>query len=133
MKSNKGPSIFAEDVLVIGAISSDSQVEIFGRVEGDVRAGSLTIGKDAYVKGEVVAESVVVRGRVEGLVRARNVQLVSTASVQGDIIQATLAVQNGAVFNGHCRQEADISHSDAVDKTANDSIDFEMRWRPTFF
>jgi len=106
MKSKTASSIFAEDILVIGAISSEGQVEIFGRVEGGVRAGSLTIGHDASVIGEVAAESVVVHGRIEGLVRARNVLLLSTASVQGYIVQARLAIQSGAEFDGQCRWEA---------------------------
>lgn len=117
MKAKKGPSVFAEDVVVIGAIWSEGQVEIFGRVEGDVRVGSLTIGKDASVTGEVVAENLVVRGHIEGLVRAHSVQLVSTASVQGDIVQSKLTIQNGAEFNGHCRHEAGrISDHESVHK-----------------
>ena len=120
MKAKKGPSVFAEDVVVIGAISSEGQVDIFGTVEGDVRAGSLTIGKDASVTGEVVAENLVVRGRIEGLVRAHSVELVSTASVEGDIVQSKLTIQSGAVFNGHCRQEAArVSGNEAFDKPAS--------------
>lgn len=106
MKS-KAPSILSADLTITGSISSEGEVQLDGVVEGDVRAGSLSIGEEATVKGEVVAESVVVRGRVEGSVRARQVQLAATARIEGDIIHATLAVESGAYFDGHCRRSSD--------------------------
>lgn len=106
MKS-KAPSILSADLTITGSIFSDGEVQLDGTVEGDVRAGSLSIGEEATVKGEVVAETVVVRGRVEGSVRARQVQLAATARIEGDIVHATLAVESGAYFDGHCRRSSD--------------------------
>lgn len=106
MKS-KAPSILSADLTITGSITSDGEVQLDGVVEGDVRAGSLSIGEEATVKGEVVAESVVIRGRVEGSVRARQVQLAATARIEGDIVHATLAVESGAYFDGHCRRSSD--------------------------
>lgn len=106
MKS-KAPSILSADLTITGSISSEGEVQLDGVVEGDVRAGSLSIGEEATVKGEVIAESVVIRGRVEGSVRARQVQLAATARIEGDIIHATLAVESGAYFDGHCRRSSD--------------------------
>lgn len=107
MKSNKAPSILSADLMITGSIVSDGEVQLDGRVDGDVRAGSLTIGEEASVKGEVIAESVVVRGRIEGSLRARQVQLASTARIEGDIVHSTLAVESGAFFDGHCRRSSD--------------------------
>lgn len=106
MKS-KAPSILSADLTITGSITSEGEVQLDGTVEGDVRAGSLSIGEEATVKGEVIAESVVVRGRVEGSVRARQVQLAATARIEGDIVHATLAVESGAYFDGHCRRSSD--------------------------
>ncbi len=106
MKS-KAPSILSADLVVHGSIMSEGEVQLDGTVEGDVRAGSLTIGEEANVKGEVVAETVVIRGRVQGSVRARQVQLASTARVEGDVIHATLSIESGAFFDGHCRRSTD--------------------------
>lgn len=109
MKSNKAPSIFAHDIVVVGSITSDGEVQIDGRLEGDVRAGALTIGQGAFVKGDIVADSVVVHGRIEGRVQARSVVLASPASVHGEISYATLAIQSGAVMDGLCRRAFDAS------------------------
>ncbi|MCH8489468.1 MAG: polymer-forming cytoskeletal protein [Oceanicaulis sp.] len=117
MKS-KAPSILSADLVVHGSIMSEGEVQLDGTVEGDVRAGSLTIGEEANVKGEVVAETVVIRGRVQGSVRARQVQLASTARVEGDVIHATLSIESGAFFDGHCRRSTDPMTDKATAKPA---------------
>lgn len=116
MKS-KAPSILSADLVVHGSIMSEGEVQLDGTIEGDVRAGSLTIGEEANVKGEVVAETVVIRGRVQGSVRARQVQLAATARVEGDVIHATLSIESGAFFDGHCRRSTDPMTDKATSRT----------------
>jgi len=103
----KAPSIISTDLSITGSISSEGEVQLDGNVDGDIRAGSLTIGEEASVNGEVHCETVVVRGRVNGSIRARQVQLASTARIEGDIIHATLAIESGAYFDGYCRRSSD--------------------------
>lgn len=102
-----GPSLFSADVKMKGAIVSQGEVQIDGVIEGDVRASSLTIGDTGAVKGEVVAESVVVRGTVEGRIRARKVQLCTGAKVRGDIFHASLAIEPNALFEGAVKHAQD--------------------------
>lgn len=106
MKS-KAPSILSSDLVLTGSIVSDGEIQLDGTVDGDVRAGSLIIGEEASVSGEVFAETVVVRGKVTGSVRARQIQLASTARIEGDIVHAALSVESGAFFDGHCRHSSD--------------------------
>lgn len=97
-------SIIANGVTIRGAIDAEgAELQVDGEIDGNVRAGSLTIGDTGLVKGDVVSESVLVNGRVEGSVRARKVQLAKNAHVQGDITHQSLAVEMGAVFEGQCR------------------------------
>ena len=103
----KAPSILSADLKITGSIVSDGEVQLDGTVEGDVRATDLTIGEEASIKGEVIAENVVIRGRVNGSVRARQVQLSSTARVEGDVIHATPAIESGAYFDGLCKRSSD--------------------------
>ena len=103
----KAPSILSADLKITGSIVSDGEVQLDGTVDGDVRATDLTIGEEASITGEVVAENVVIRGRVNGSVRARQVQLSSTARVEGDVIHATLAIESGAYFDGLCKRSSD--------------------------
>lgn len=85
--------------------SGDIQIE--GTVEGDIRAHLLTVGDGATVKGECVADDVVVNGRVVGCVRGLKVRLTASARVEGDIIHKTIAIESGAHFEGSVKREDD--------------------------
>jgi cytoskeletal protein CcmA (bactofilin family) len=118
MKS-KAPSIISADMVLQGSVNSDGEVQLDGTVEGDLRAGSLTIGEEASVEGEVIAENVIVRGRVKGSIRARQVQLAATARIEGDIVHSSLSMESGAFFDGHCRHSSDpVADSGASGKSS---------------
>jgi cytoskeletal protein CcmA (bactofilin family) len=101
------PSIISDDLVVIGTLTSTGDIQIDGRVDGDIRSGSVTIGEKANFEGEIVAEECTIRGRVQGVVRARKVQLSSTCHMEGTILHEVLAVEVGAFFEGTCRHSAD--------------------------
>lgn len=102
-----GPSIISADVKMKGTVTSQGELQIDGVIEGDVRASALTIGESGAVKGEVIAESVIVRGSVEGCIRGRKVQLCQGAKVHGDIFHASLAIEPNAVFEGAVKHAQD--------------------------
>jgi len=101
------PSILAADAVIKGTITCEGDMQIDGRVEGDVRSVSLVIGDKAEIHGEILAEEVTVRGRVIGRIRARKVQLCATSHVEGDILHEAFAVESGAFFEGNCRHSDD--------------------------
>ncbi len=100
---SSAPSILSADTVVTGTLVSVGDMQIDGRVEGDVRSVSLVIGEKAEIHGEVIAEDVTVRGRVIGRIRARKVLLCATSHVEGDILHEAFAVESGAFFEGNCR------------------------------
>ncbi len=120
---NGAPSIISSDLTVTGTLASAGDMQIVGNIVGDVRLGNLVVGESATVKGEIVAEEVVVRGRVEGSIRARKVQLCATCKVEGNILHETFAVESGALFEGNCR------HSDnpLSDETAPKMASFQRK------
>ncbi len=101
------PSIISDDLVVIGTLTSTGDIQIDGRVDGDIRSSSVTIGEKANFQGEIVAEECTIRGRVQGIVRARKVQLSGTCHMEGTILHEALAVEVGAFFEGTCRHCAD--------------------------
>lgn len=101
------PSIISNDLVVIGTLTSTGDIQIDGRVDGDIRSGSVTIGEKANFEGEIVAEECTIRGRVQGVVRARKVHLSGTCHMEGTILHESLAVEIGAFFEGSCRHCAD--------------------------
>ncbi len=102
-RSASAPSIISADMVINGTISSTGDIQIDGRIEGDVRSIGLVIGDKAEINGEVLAEDVTVRGKVTGRIRARKVLLAATSHVEGDILHEAFAVESGAFFEGNCR------------------------------
>ncbi len=100
---SSAPSIISADLVVQGTLTSTGDIQIDGRVEGDVRSSGLVIGEKAFIQGEVYADDVTVRGRVQGGIRAHKVLLCTTCHVEGNILHQAFAVEAGAFFEGNCR------------------------------
>jgi cytoskeletal protein CcmA (bactofilin family) len=98
------PSIVAADMRVLGNLESDGDVQIDGRVDGDLRIRSVTIGEGATVNGAVFGETIVVAGSVNGEIRGQSVMLSATAKVVGDIHHNSLAIDAGAFLQGLCKR-----------------------------
>lgn len=94
------PSVLSADLTISGDIRTQGEIRVEGVVEGDIRAERLTISEGAKIRGEVVAEEVVVNGHVSGRLRATKVRLAGSAQVEGDIIHKAIAIENGAHFEG---------------------------------
>ncbi|PRX31894.1 protein CcmA, bactofilin family [Meinhardsimonia xiamenensis] len=116
-KAKPPASVLSSDLAIVGNLKTTGDIQVEGTVEGDIRAHLLTVGEGATVKGEIVADDVVVNGRVIGRVRGLKVRLTSTARVEGDIIHKTIAIESGAHFEGSV-QRADDPLSNGAGRTA---------------
>lgn len=94
-------SLISADLSVRGDLSSPGDLQIDGFVEGDIQCQSLTIGPSATVTGNVTAEEVLIRGTLHGHIEACSVTLGKSAQVIGDISHDTIAIEAGAVLEGH--------------------------------
>ncbi len=120
-KAKPPASSLSSDLLITGNLKTSGDIQIEGQVEGDIRAHLLTIGEGATVKGECIADDVVVNGRVVGRVRGLKVRLTSTARVEGDIIHKTIAIESGAHFEGSVQRQDDPLNKDAGAKPVKTS------------
>jgi cytoskeletal protein CcmA (bactofilin family) len=106
-KAKPPASVLSSDLHIKGNIKTTGDLQIDGQIDGDIRAHLLTIGEGATVKGELVADDVVIHGRIIGRVRGLKVRLTSTARVEGDIIHKTIAIESGAHFEGSVQRQDD--------------------------
>ena len=99
------PSILGRDITITGDIKTDGDVQVDGRLDGNIKAGSLTVGESGAVNGKIIAGTVHVRGKVTGKIEANVVDLSDTANVQADLVQDQLTIANGAFFDGKCSRK----------------------------
>ncbi len=101
------PSVIGPDLTVIGNLVSSGQVQVDGEVQGDIHGTHIVVGEEARITGGIVSEEVVVRGTVMGSIRGRRVMLQAESKVEGDIYHQTLAIEQGAYFEGKSRRSQD--------------------------
>ncbi len=98
-------SAISRGITVVGRIFGEGTVEVFGRIEGELRASTVSIQAGAQVDGDVVAEDLIIAGQVKGTIHADRVKLNSTALVEGDIFHRSLSIEENARFEGSSKRE----------------------------
>ena len=114
-------SVIDSWLTIRGDLESEGEVQVDGTVNGDIRCAHLVVGKDAVIIGNITAEEVIVRGKVNGIIRALSVTLQDTAVVESEIYHKSLAVEQGACFDGHSRRRNDPMKADIVGLSAEKS------------
>lgn len=107
-----GISVIGNDLTLLGekiTIISQNKLQVDGHVRGNVHGKQVLITEQGSVVGMVCAEKIEVRGGVRGSIRAVSVTLHSTAQVEGDIMHQTLAIFEGAKFDGRVRRSGDTA------------------------
>jgi cytoskeletal protein CcmA (bactofilin family) len=89
---------------IIGNIECNGAAQVFGRIEGELRASDLLLGNGSQVEGSVIAQEVTVCGRVKGIVRAVHVKLQNGGVVEGDIFHRSLSIDENSQFEGSSRR-----------------------------
>ena len=107
--ANSAPSIIGSDVTIKGDVTTLGEIQLDGKIEGDVRSAALTIGEQGSVQGVVTAEEVIVKGTVNGQIKGRNIRLEKTAKVRGDLFHETLSVEAGAFIEGKLTHKKDAT------------------------
>jgi cytoskeletal protein CcmA (bactofilin family) len=114
---NVSSSVIGTDLTVLGNLQSKGEIQIEGTVQGDIQAARIIVGPAARITGGVVADDVVVQGTVMGSIRGNRVTLQSSSKVEGDVFHQSLAIEQGAFFEGKSRRSDDPT---AVNKPAGE-------------
>ncbi len=93
-------SVVGAELSVLGDIDCPGDLQVFGVVQGDVRARTLIIESGAHIEGRVFAQRLVVGGSVNGPVTATDIRIESTARVIGNITHNVLTIEPGAYLEG---------------------------------
>src|SRR6266403_4070149 len=108
-------SCIGSDMSIVGKIDCKGPAQIFGRIEGELRASDLLISDGAQVEGNVIAQNVTVCGRVKGTIRAVRVKLQDGGAVEGDIFHRSLSIDENSLFEGSSRRVENPTDAPSVE------------------
>jgi cytoskeletal protein CcmA (bactofilin family) len=94
--------VIDEGICVRGDLEGKGRLYIYGRVEGNVRAGEeLLVGGKAHVRGNFSSRVIHIEGIVEGDIEAsEKIFLKAGARIVGNIRAPVLIIEKGARYRG---------------------------------
>ena len=93
-----------KSIAIKGELSGSEDVYLEGELEGRVELldGSLIVGPDGRIRGNLQAPKILIRGRVDGNLYGReSVDLKKSAVLVGDIYTPRIAIEDGAYLKGN--------------------------------
>jgi len=111
-------SRIGSDMSIVGNIECKGPAQVFGRIEGEVRASDLQISDGATIDGSVTAQNVTICGHVKGTIRAVRVKLQNGGTVQGDIFHRSLSIDENSLFEGSSRRIENLTETPPSESTA---------------
>ena len=107
-------------------------LRVEGRVEGDLDCGSLVIGTEALIQGQVRAENARIAGRIEGAVSIRQLTVEAGARITGDVEYETISLETGAHVDGRLKHfSAQAAAAATVTPVLGAPREFKMIDAPT--
>jgi cytoskeletal protein CcmA (bactofilin family) len=103
MTAENTPARIGKSVVICGELKGSEDLIVDGRVEGTITLtkSCLTIGANANVAADLIAQDVLIQGHVHGnVVASGRVELRAGCVMEGDIRALRLAVEDNAVFRG---------------------------------
>jgi cytoskeletal protein CcmA (bactofilin family) len=108
--AEKLESFVGSNALFKGEMNVKGTLRLDGAIEGRVNADWVILSESALVKGDIVAQKIVIGGRVEGNLRAKElVEIQSKGKVIGEIFTDKLSVVEGAEINGNIKMKSEES------------------------
>jgi cytoskeletal protein CcmA (bactofilin family) len=125
-------SCIGSDMSIVGNVDCKGPAQVFGRIEGELRASDLLVGDGAQVEGSVIAQNVTVCGRIKGTIRAVRVKLQNGGAVEGDIFHRSLSIDEDSHFEGSSRRVENLTETtSSVDAKAPQTKDIQSPTPPS--
>lgn len=103
--TEKVDTLIGSNTTFEGTIRAEGTVRINGNVTGEIIvSGNVIIGDSSTIKGNIKAENAYVSGAVHGnITTSDQLHMTPTSKVHGDIEVKNVIIDEGAIFNGHCK------------------------------
>jgi cytoskeletal protein CcmA (bactofilin family) len=100
-----GKAILGKGSEVEGKLRFDGTARIDGKFKGEIQsAGTLIIGEQAPIDGELDVDGAIVSGEVHGNITAKTrIELHAPAKLYGNLTTPVIVIQEGVIFDGNCQ------------------------------
>ena len=115
---NRIDSLIGPGTRIEGNLSFSGGLRVDGEIKGNVSSdegqpGTLVLGENAKIEGEIRVAHVVVNGTVVGPISAsESLELQPNARVTGDVTYLCIEIQHGAIVQGRMTH---LGHAKAVE------------------
>jgi cytoskeletal protein CcmA (bactofilin family) len=103
-EDNTVNTVIGRGSVIDGIFTVQGSVRVDGRLRGTMEvSGSLFVGKEGEIDGEVRVRDAFVGGKVKNKILASGrVTLEPKSVVQGEVNTSRLVIEEGAIFEGNC-------------------------------
>ncbi len=97
-------SHLSSDIQIEGDLNCSTDLIFDGSIKGNINSkGSLTIGQNATVTGDLKAEKAIIEGKVNGNGDFSQCRLAPTSVISGSVSTVSLQMEEGASLAGQCK------------------------------
>ena len=116
-------SYVGSNTIIKGNLECSENFLVEGSVEGNLNShGTIVLGKDAVVRGEVRARGVAVSGIVVGTIRCLDrLEIFKSAKIIGTIQAPVLTMESGAQINGRVLMSRNREEVELLPQSPEDS------------
>lgn len=121
------PSVIGAGITVTGNIEATDDLQVEGKVTGDVRCATLMLGERSLIKGSIYATRVHAAGTVDGSIDTGDLAVEASARISGDVTYNRIRIAAGGIIQGQMKhkaspeEEADTSKLRLVEPAAPQS------------
>ncbi len=99
--NSSNTTIIAAGTRLKGELQVEFKMHVDGHFLGPIDSKSvITVGKNGYIEGDVVAEKLIIAGGFSGFADCGEIQILAGGRVAGQITCKILVIERGGVFNG---------------------------------
>ena len=94
-------SVISADLKIDGNLTTTGEIEISGKVVGELGASVMTLRPTSEIEGQIVAGELIVDGTVKGTATANSISIGTTGIVQGGLTCEIIEISAGARIDGN--------------------------------
>lgn len=99
-------TIIAKGTVFQGDINVDGDIQIWGKVSGNinVKDGVIRVMHAGQVEGELTAPDIIIDGLVKGICAANNLDILEHGELRGTSRCGSMSIKRGGIFTGQSEQ-----------------------------